>query len=90
MVDNVESRKHKVILTGRSQALISGVMDINEFDNNAVDLITNQGKMLIKGKELKVKGINIEKGEAEIEGKIDSMVYSTKPVEESVLKRLFK
>lgn len=88
-MDNIEAKKHKVIVTGRSHALISGVQDINEFDSNQIDLITNQGKMVIKGKELKVKGLNIEKGDVEIEGKIDSFVYSTKQTEESLVKKLF-
>lgn len=89
-MDNIDNRKHNVILTERSRALISGVSDINEFDNNSIDLITTNGKMIIKGKELKVKGINIEKGEAEIEGKIDNISYSSKVLDESVIKRLFK
>ena len=88
-MDNIESKKHKVIVTGRSHAIISGVQEVNEFDSNQVDLITNHGKMIIKGKELKVKGLNIEKGEAEIEGKVDSFVYSTKQTEESLIKKLF-
>ena len=88
-MDNIGSKKHKVIVTGRSHALISGVQDVNEFDSNQIDLITNQGKMIIKGKELKVKGLNIEKGDVEIEGKIDSFVYSTKQAEESLVKKLF-
>ena len=88
-MDNIESKKHKVIVTGRSHAIISGVQEVDEFDSNQVDLITNHGKMIIKGKELKVKGLNIEKGEAEIEGKVDSFVYSTKQTEESLIKKLF-
>lgn len=88
-LDNIESKKHKVIVTGRSHAQISGVQDVNEFDSNQIDLITNQGKMIIKGKELKVKGLNIEKGDVDIEGKIDSFVYSTKQTEESLVKKLF-
>ena len=81
---------HKIIITGRTQGIISGVLDVIEFDNNMVNLDTSMGRLIIKGREMKVKGINLEKSEAEIEGNIDSIVYTQKQSDESLIKRLFK
>ena len=37
------------------------------------------GMLHIKGKDLHVNRLNLEKGEADIEGEIDSMAYSEIP-----------
>ena len=59
-----------------------------------VVLETDQGMLTIKGQELHVKRLTLEKGEIDIEGKIDSLTYSdVKPSakqNESLLGRLFK
>ena len=70
--------------------MVTGVQDVTEFDNNIIDLDTSLGRLLIKGRDLKVKGLNLEKGEVEIEGSMDSLVYTTKQSTEPLLKRLFK
>lgn len=48
---------------------------------------------MIKGEELHVKRLNLEKGEADLEGKVDSLTYLSKNTdkkEESLLKRMFR
>ncbi|MBQ3583953.1 MAG: YabP/YqfC family sporulation protein [Lachnospiraceae bacterium] len=85
-----ETLSHKVIISGRNQGMVTGVQDVTEFDNNIIDLDTSLGRLLIKGRDLKVKGLNLEKGEVEIEGSMDSLVYTTKQSTEPLLKRLFK
>lgn len=85
-----ELQSHKVVISGRTQGIISGVLDVTEFDNNMIDLDTSLGRLLIKGKDLKVKGLNLEKGEAEIEGNVDSLTYAARQNNEPLIKRLFK
>ena len=50
--------------------------------------------MTIKGKELHVSRLTLEKGEVDIEGKLDSLLYSSnekyRKSGESLLTRLFK
>ena len=54
----------------------------------------SQGMLMIKGKELHVKRLTLEKGELELDGSIDSLIYSDVTSYarkgESLLKRLFK
>lgn len=85
-----EHLTHKIIISGRNQGIVTGVNEVIEFDNNVVSLDTSMGRLLIKGKEMKVKGINLEKGEAEIEGTVDSLVYTSKQNNESFIKRMFQ
>ena len=85
-----EQAGHEVVLSGRTMGIITGVTDIEEFDNGTIDMTTTLGRLVIKGRELKVKGLNLETGEAEIEGNVDSLVYTSKQNSESFLKRLFQ
>ena len=47
------------------------------FDENTIVLDTDMGLLTIKGKELHVSRLTLEKGEVDIEGTIDSCVYSS-------------
>ena len=57
-------------------------------------LETELGMLLIKGHDLHVNRLTLEKGEIDIEGRIDSLTYSdiksTGKQAESILGRLFK
>lgn len=85
---------HKIILTSRKTALITGVIDVLSFDPNEVLLETELGMLAIRGEELHVKRLNLEKGEVDMDGRCDSMVYSErnayKKDGESLLKKLFR
>ena len=55
--------------------MISGVQDVQSFHEQEILLLTEEGKLQIKGEGLHVKRLNLEKGEADIEGKINSLIY---------------
>ena len=78
-------RAHKINLSNRTLGLITGVKDVVSFDLNEIILDTDQGLLMIKGMNLHVKKLLVEKGEVEINGKIDSFLYSN--VEEDHAKR---
>lgn len=55
---------------------MSGVRDVLSFDAKEVYLETEQGILLIRGDELHVNRLSLEKGEVDVDGKIDSLAYS--------------
>lgn len=73
---NVAKRVHKLILTNRKNCFVGGVLDVLSFDLGEVLLETEQGMLLIKGSNLHVSKLLLEKGEVEIDGIVDSMTYS--------------
>ena len=85
---------HRVTVTGRRNGAITGVSDVLAFDVGEIVLETELGLLTIKGQELHVSRLTLEQGEVDIDGKIDSMVYSgnagSKGKGESLLGRLFK
>ena len=88
------TRTHKVTMTNRRSCMINGVNDVLSFDIHEILLETEQGMLMIKGDDLHVSRLTLEKGEVDIDGKIDSFTYSdvanTGHKNESLLTRLFR
>ncbi|HBA49760.1 MAG TPA: sporulation protein YabP [Lachnospiraceae bacterium] len=88
------SRIHKVVMTNRRNCTVNGVNDVLSFDIHEVLLETEQGMLMIKGDDLHVSRLTLEKGEVDIDGKIDSFTYSDVAnaghKNESLLSRLFR
>ena len=85
---------HKVTIEGRRNGMISGVSDVLSFDVQEIVLQTVEGLLLVKGEELHVSRLTLEKGEVDIDGKIDSLTYSSQGSKnrknESLLGRMFR
>ena len=80
-------------LEQRKTLSLGGVQDVKSFDENEVLLVTVCGVLTIRGKELHVGRLELEKGEADIEGSIDSLVYTEHGPQQkkgSALARLFR
>lgn len=67
---------HKLLFNNRKSGTISGVSDVLSFDVGEILLETQMGMLLIKGNDLHVNRLTLDKGEVDIEGRIDSLTYS--------------
>jgi len=85
---------HKLELHNREKGTVTGVLDVISFDENTIVLDTDMGLLTIKGKDLHVSRLSLEKGELDLEGRTDSLVYSSnegyRKSNQSLLSRLFK
>lgn len=83
---------HKLQVNSRNSAVLSGVKDVISFDAQEVLLETVQGVLTIRGEELHVSRLTLEKGEVDVNGRINSLTYSdnTTKTAGSVFGRLFK
>ena len=86
---------HKLVVNNRKTSLVTGVLDVLSFDLNEILLETEQGMLMIRGSELHVSRLTLEKGEVDIDGRIDSLTYSEQTASagskaESLLSRLFR
>lgn len=85
---------HKVNLYNREKGTLTGILDVISFDENTIVLDTDMGLLTIRGKDLHVSRLTLEKGEIDIEGRTDSLVYSPnesyRKSGQSLLTRLFK
>ena len=70
------AKVHKLVVNNRKTSMVTGVLDVLSFDLNEVLLETEQGLLMIKGKDLHVNRLSLEKGEVDLAGHIDSIAYS--------------
>jgi sporulation protein YabP len=94
MEEKQMQRAHKLVIIGRKTGTVSGISDVLSFDENEIVLDTEMGLLTIKGKNLHISRLTLELGEADLEGKVDSMVYSErghkKKQEGSLISRLLR
>lgn len=95
MEENKISKAHKIVLSNRNFGNLTGVLDVISFDISEILLETEQGMLNIKGKDLHVNRLNLEKGEVDIEGTIDAFSYSQIPggikkSETGIFSKIFK
>lgn len=91
---SASARMHKVTMTNRKSCSINGVNDVLSFDEHEILLETEQGMLMIKGDDLHVNRLTLDKGEVDVDGKIDSFTYSdvsgSGNKNESFLSKLFR
>jgi sporulation protein YabP len=66
---------HNVILENRKTLNISGMTDVDCFDENSIRLFTQMGELMITGKDLHIGYMSVETGNIVIEGEIAGILY---------------
>lgn len=67
---------HNLILENRRNLSVSGVNDVDSFDESTVAVFTELGLLTIKGTDLHIDKFNNETGELIVSGMTDSLSYS--------------
>lgn len=80
MEEKIVNKTHKVVLTNRKAGSFAGILDVISFDIAEILLETEMGMLHVKGKDLHVNRLNLEKGEVDIEGTIEALSYTQVPV----------
>ena len=71
-----KAQNHKLVVNNRKNSMVTGVLDVLSFDLNEILLETEQGMLMVKGTDMHVNRLNLEKGEVDLSGNIDSIAYS--------------
>lgn len=92
MMANSRIRNHTVMITAREKAMITGVNDVDSFNENEVILLSEAGVITVVGEDLHINKLNLEDGQLMIEGLIHAIEYSDMEPRNrgSFLGRLFK
>ena len=67
---------HLLSVSERRLLSVSGVQDVDSFDETTVILYTEQGELTVKGTGLHINRLNIETGDLTMEGHVESLVYT--------------
>ena len=81
--NKVQALPHNLIMENRNRLTVSGVSDVDSFDEQTVIVFTDMGELTVKGEGLHINRLSLEVGEIMIEGNISSLSYSdSKPTQE--------
>ena len=67
---------HQLIMQNRSVIELTGITDVETFDDNSIHCSTSHGKLIIIGYDLHVQQLDLDNSSLSVEGKIDSLSYS--------------
>ena len=84
------TREQNIILQNAKRLSISGVKEVLSFDEQAVSLDTDLGRLEVRGTGLKIDSFNTATGDMLILGTIYALVYTGVTNKQSFLKRLFR
>jgi sporulation protein YabP len=82
-----------LLLENKEILNVTGVEGVDNFNDETVVLLTNKGKLTIKGQKLNISKLNVEEGKLIVKGDINVLIYSDNDSNRekvSFVKKLFK
>ncbi len=80
---------HELRLDNRSKLSVSGVSEVESFDETTVVLHTARGVLIIRGENLHLQTLSIDGGQVAVSGTIDSLSYEEPQKTGGFFRRLF-
>lgn len=87
------SRPHKLIIESKERAIVTGVEDVDSFNENEVIMLTSRGFITVTGDDLHINKLNLEEGQLVVTGTIQSLDYADHEEERAkkgVFSKVFK
>lgn len=66
---------HSLRMDGRQQLTISGVENVERFDETSIIMSTCEGYLIVTGEDLHIGKLSLDGGELNVDGRIDSLNY---------------
>lgn len=79
---------HRLTLEDRQHLRLTGVTEVEHFEEDAAALRTGQGRLTVRGEGLKLRNLNPEGGVLCIDGTVSAIVYEGAPAGGGFLRRL--
>ena len=90
MGENTAKSPNLITLDNRSRLVVTGVNDVDSFDEKSIVAYTDYGQLNIQGEELNIKKLSTESGELEVEGAVSALIYTQNRPCENIFKRMFR
>lgn len=76
---NMPVTPHRLELMDRAHLTVSGVEDVERFDESGVIMTTSAGTLIVTGEDLHIGKLSLEGGELYVDGRITSISYEDTP-----------
>ena len=84
-----EKTLHSLTLQAQKRLTVSGVTDVDAFNETEIRAVTDSSSLLIKGEDLHIESLDLSLGELVVTGVVYALVYSSAARQKGVLKRIF-
>ncbi len=82
---------HSLSLDGRRRLLVSGVTDVESFNEQEVIMGTTMGTLTVHGEDIHMEKLSVDSGDVVVTGEIIALEYEDAPVKgEGFFARLFR
>ena len=81
---------HELRLDARSRLSVTGVREVESFDENTVVLNTVGGLLIVRGDGLHLQSLSIDGGQVSVLGRIDALSYEELQKAGGFFKRLLR
>lgn len=71
-----ENAMHDLIIESRKKVTMTGINDVESFDEETIIAQSECGEISLRGRGLKISRLSVESGDMTVEGEIDAVVYS--------------
>lgn len=89
--DKTPQWRHQLTLIDREEMTVEGVLSLGSADEIEIVMDTEMGSLVVKGENLNIQQLNLDKGNIVVEGIIKSLVYDDEPKQKKgLLNRLLK
>ena len=82
--------RHSLVLEGRKKLSVSGVEEVESFDENTIVMVTALGLLVVRGENLHIEQLSLEGGELKVTGDVDCLSYEDNERPGGFLSRLFR
>ena len=73
--DTSPASPQRIELSGRESLTVSGVEDVERFDETEIVMNTSLGVLVVTGDSLHIGKLSLDGGELHVDGHIDSLLY---------------
>ena len=73
--EEISVMQHRLELDGRERLLVTGVEEVERFDEEEIVMNTTAGVLVVGGTQLHIGKLNLDGGELHVEGRVDSVTY---------------
>ena len=85
-----ENAMHDLIIENRRRITLTGITDVESFDEETITATGACGEISIRGSSLRISSLSVETGDMLVEGQIDAVIYSEAKAGGSFLSRVFR
>ena len=86
---NALEAPHQLQLDSRARLHMTGVIEVESFDESTIGLTTTRGTLIVRGEGLHLQLLRLDGGEVLVDGTVDALTYEDSQPAGSFLARLF-